>query len=407
MSNEIELGVRQGEVIPELQEQPAGEPTPRPAQIKKSLILLSSLGIMSVVNGTLIGWNFALVGGYGRFLVAAFVLGSAFLGYYMCVAEMSSALPFSGGSYGIARCTVGYYWGFLAGCSEVLSFIAATAFNNYGITNIFVGFFPRANHFQPLILFALYIGQMAVCGMNVNIFWKTCVVLSLFAAVLILAGCFGNVAHVDFEENVRVEGSLWVSPIPITLITAFPSIFGFYSGVDTIVLAVDDAEEPRKNIPRALVIASTVIFTFAMLVMIIGPSTAPGTEGLMDHFFTLTPGLMRVFGGSEEVLVLIQVIPLFGSVCTQQYAYSKLVRSMADSKLLPSVFSKRVGHGKFAIWAAVVGSCIGYFLCILQYLDPPSVYGVNAMAILFNFTYTPIQLIAYIRLKTHHFNLPR
>jgi ethanolamine permease len=57
------------------------------------------------------------------------MFGIAFMILSFCLAEMSSALPFSGGSYGYARCTLGIRVGLLIGCFESLEYVLTTVVN--------------------------------------------------------------------------------------------------------------------------------------------------------------------------------------------------------------------------------------------------------------------------------------
>ncbi len=66
-----------------------------------------ALGVGAVISGHFSGWNLGLaVGGWGGMLIAAAVIAVMFLALSLSIAEMSAALPLTGGSYPYARFAV-------------------------------------------------------------------------------------------------------------------------------------------------------------------------------------------------------------------------------------------------------------------------------------------------------------
>lgn len=57
---------------------------------------LWALGISIALGGQYIGWNKALSAGFGSTLIATFLIGTAYWCLVLCIAELSSAIPFGG-----------------------------------------------------------------------------------------------------------------------------------------------------------------------------------------------------------------------------------------------------------------------------------------------------------------------
>ena len=55
-----------------------------------------ALGITIVIGGQYFAWNAALSGGFGSFFVATGLIAIAYLCLSLCIAELSSGLPFAG-----------------------------------------------------------------------------------------------------------------------------------------------------------------------------------------------------------------------------------------------------------------------------------------------------------------------
>lgn len=57
---------------------------------------LWALGISIALGGQYIGWNKALSAGFGSMVIATFLISSAYWCLILCIAEVSSAIPFGG-----------------------------------------------------------------------------------------------------------------------------------------------------------------------------------------------------------------------------------------------------------------------------------------------------------------------
>ena len=65
---------------------------------------LWALGVGAVISGDFFGWNFGLAaGGFGGLLVATVIVAAMYVSLCYCIAEMSPALPHTGGAYSFAR----------------------------------------------------------------------------------------------------------------------------------------------------------------------------------------------------------------------------------------------------------------------------------------------------------------
>ena len=56
-----------------------------------------ALGITVVIGGQYFSWNNGLVAGFGSCCIAFALIGSAYLCLVLCIAEITSGLPFEGG----------------------------------------------------------------------------------------------------------------------------------------------------------------------------------------------------------------------------------------------------------------------------------------------------------------------
>ena len=88
---------------------------------------LWALGVGAVISGHYSGWNFGLQYGFGAMLIALFVIAAMYWGLIFSIAEMSPALPHTGGAYSFARSSMGPWGGFITGLAENMEYVITPA----------------------------------------------------------------------------------------------------------------------------------------------------------------------------------------------------------------------------------------------------------------------------------------
>src|SRR5918992_1452148 len=114
-------------------------------QLKRvaSVMGLWALGVGAVISGDFFGWNFGLdVGGFGGLLIATVVITIMYLGLCFGIAEMSPALPHTGGAYSFGRSAMGPWGGFITGLGENMEYILTPAVIVVGIGGYMDAIFP-------------------------------------------------------------------------------------------------------------------------------------------------------------------------------------------------------------------------------------------------------------------------
>ena len=95
---------------------------------------LWALGVAAVISGDFFGWNFGLdAGGFGGLLVATLIITVMYFGLCFSIAEMSPALPHTGGAYSFSRSAMGPWGGFTTGVAETIEYVVTPAVIVFGI----------------------------------------------------------------------------------------------------------------------------------------------------------------------------------------------------------------------------------------------------------------------------------
>src|ERR1051325_9548168 len=89
---------------------------------------LWALGVGAVISGDFYGWNVGLdAGGFGGLLIAGVIITVMYYGLCYSIAEMSPALPHTGGAYSFARSAMGPWGGFITGLAENMEYVITPA----------------------------------------------------------------------------------------------------------------------------------------------------------------------------------------------------------------------------------------------------------------------------------------
>src|SRR5919109_1882061 len=149
---------------------------------------LWALGVAAVISGDFSGWNLGFsVGGWGGMFVGTIIITIMYLGLTYSIAEMSPALPHTGGAYSFARTAFGPWGGFITGVAENIEYVLTPAVIMFFIGSYLTGIFETPASFQPLWWVLGYIIFVGLNARGVELsFTVTAVVTLLAIAVLVV-----------------------------------------------------------------------------------------------------------------------------------------------------------------------------------------------------------------------------
>ncbi len=148
---------------------------------------LWALGVGAVISGDFSGWNLGFaVGGWGGMFVGTIVIAIMYLGLTYSIAEMSPALPHTGGAYSFARTAFGPWGGFITGVAENIEYVLTPAVVVYFIGTYMTAIVGTPDWFQPLWWL---IGYVIFVGLNVRgvaLSFAVTVIVTLIAIAILV-----------------------------------------------------------------------------------------------------------------------------------------------------------------------------------------------------------------------------
>jgi len=162
---------------------------------------LWALGVGAVISGDFFGWNFGLVaGGFGGMLLATMVMTVMYAGLCFSIAEMSPALPHTGGAYSFARTAMGPWGGYITGLAENMEYILTPAVIVVGIGGYLGAIFGTPPSWEPLWWLMSYIVFVAFNLWGVELSFRVSIWITIGALAVLAVFWIGAIPHFDLHR---------------------------------------------------------------------------------------------------------------------------------------------------------------------------------------------------------------
>jgi ethanolamine permease len=226
---------------------------------------LWALGVGAVISGHFSGWNFGIgQGGWGGLFIAAIIIAIMYLGLIFSLAEMSPALPHTGGAYSFARSAMGPWGGFITGLAESIEYIMTPAVIVFFIGSYLTGIFETSASMQPLWWIACYILFVSLNYWGVEVSFKISVIVTLLALAILAVFWVSAIPFADFNRwalniGVSADGALveladgggeflpkgWMG-----VLAALPFAVWLFLAIEELPLAAEEPWIPRRTCRR-------------------------------------------------------------------------------------------------------------------------------------------------------------
>ncbi|HEU4518777.1 MAG TPA: amino acid permease, partial [Microvirga sp.] len=146
---------------------------------------LWALGVGAVISGHYSGWNLGLGQGFGSMFFATIIIAIMYLGLTFSLAEMSPALPHTGGAYSFARTSMGPWAGYVTGIAENIEFVLTPAVIVFFIGSYLQAIFDTGPAFQPVYWVLAYALFVALNVFGVELSFRVTVTVTLMALAVL------------------------------------------------------------------------------------------------------------------------------------------------------------------------------------------------------------------------------
>ena len=232
---------------------------------------LWALGVAAVISGDFSGWNLGFaVGGWGGMFLGAIIITVMYLGLTYSIAEMSPALPHTGGAYSFARTAFGPWGGFITGVAENVEYVLTPAVIVYLHRHLSHRYFPDAGRAAAALVDArlrrFSCGSMRAASSCPS---SSPLIVTLLAITVLVIFFAGALPFFDFSRYALNIGADPVTGAAVELpegngpflpfgiygiLAAMPFAVWLFLAIEQLPLAAEESVDPKRDMPRGIML---------------------------------------------------------------------------------------------------------------------------------------------------------
>jgi len=345
---------------------------------------LWALGVGAVISGDFSGWNLGFaVGGWGGMFVGTVIIAIMYLGLTYSIAEMSPALPHTGGAYSFARTAFGPWGGFITGVAENIEYVLTPAVVVFFIGAYLTGIFGTPDWFQPIWWLIGYVVFLGLNVRGVELSFKVTVVVTLIALAILVfffvsALLSGQFDFGKYAMNIGVDpatGAAVALPdgggpfLPFGVhgvLASMPFAVWLFLAIEQLPLAAEESVDPKRDMPKGIMLGMFTLIATGFLVLIINPAIPEGAFAYGTSGEPILDGFRAIYGtGWAKVLSLFAVLGLIASFHAIIFAYGRQIYSLSRAGYFPHFLSVTHGAHKTPNTALLAGSLVGFVVMLV------------------------------------------
>ncbi|MGH8926460.1 MAG: amino acid permease [Acidimicrobiia bacterium] len=384
---------------------------------------LWALGVAAVISGDFSGWNLGLdAGGFGGLLIATVIITVMYFGLCYSIAEMSPALPHTGGAYSFARSAMGPWGGFITGLAENIEYVVTTATVGYfaavytqSVLDILLGW-----QVHVLLLLAIY--YVIFLGLNIagiEATMRFSVAICLLSLAVLAVYFVMAIPSFDSSRLNDIAPAAGGTPfLPFGLggvFLALPMAIWFYLAIEELPLAAEESMDPKRDVPKATIWGLVTLVITGFLVLFLNTGVT-GAEAIRLSGEPLLDAFRAILGTDREVVAALlgvaAISGLIASFHTIIFAYGRNIYSLSRAGYFPHWMSVTHGTRKTPWLALLLGAVIGFGLAVVLYLRDPGATGpvggaLLRMAVFGGVISYAMQCLSFILLRRNLPNIAR
>ncbi len=313
----------------------------------------------NLVIGAIIGADIYVASSFGAqnlgpfSLVVWVVAGLIAIVIALCFAQCAAIIPKAGGPYAYAKEAWGPFAGFTVGWSLWFAEWISLAVFPIAFTRYLMFFLPNLDFVSQVLVKTLFVLFLAVTNIvGVRAAGRTNDVLTIAKLAPLIFFAVAGVAWVAFNSATASANFTPFAPFGFANFgTAIVLIFWAYAGFEISTIPTEEITEPRKTIPKAIVLGISVVTIFYLTTNVVlfsvrnwnqlagdAAPLATATNSILS-----SNAMLALVGGA--VVGIGALISVAGSDESGMIGTSRLGYALAADGLFPKVFARV--HAKF------------------------------------------------------------
>ncbi|MDX1628910.1 MAG: amino acid permease [Fulvivirga sp.] len=297
------------------------------------------------------------------FLFAAII--AAFTG--ISYGELSARIPKSAGEVNYVDEAFGKkYLSMLIGWLIIISAIVSTA----TVVNGYVGYVHVFAQIPGWIIISgiiVILGGIAIWGITESAATITIITIIEVTGILFVIAIAGDNLSSLPDRWEEVVPGFNLSDWEHILLGAFLAFFTFI-GFQDMVNVAEEAKNPKKDMPRAIVISLAILtFLYLLVALIAGLGLSP--EQLDQSDAPLADVLAKEGDWYPKIISGISLIAIINGVLVQIVMIARVLYGMAEKDMAPPLFGKINAKTRTPIWSTILSAGVILVLALLFNLE--------------------------------------
>ncbi|MDN0076910.1 ethanolamine permease [Crenobacter sp. SG2303] len=334
-------------------------------ELKPSLktIHLWGIAVGLVISGEYFGWSYgwASAGTLG-FLVTSLLIAAMYTTFIFSYTELTTSIPHAGGPFAYARRAFGPTGGFIAGAATLIEFVfappaIALAIGAYlGVQ--YPGLDPKIAAVGAYIVFM----ALNILGVQLAANFELFVTVLAIGELLVFMGVVSPGFSIsNFTANGWAGGDVLNHTAILGILGAIPFAIWFFLAIEGAAMAAEEAEDPRRTIPKAYIGGILTLTVLAIGVMIFAGGVGDWRK-LANLNDPLPQAMKIVVGNNSSWMHMLVWIGLFGLIASFHgiiMGYSRQIFALARAGYMPGVLARVHPRFKTPHLAIILGGIIG------------------------------------------------
>lgn len=335
-----------------------------------SLPLLTFYGLGTILGAGIYVLVGEIAGVAGMLAPVAFVVASLIAGFTaFSYAELASRIPQSAGEAAYLQEAFASRW--LAGVVG-WGVVTAGIISAATIANGFVGYlqtFVAVPDTAAIVGSLLVMGGLAAWGVGESVVAASLVTLvEVLGLILVIALSGHHLADVPArwgELTLSLSWSAWSS----VMLGGYLAFFAFI-GFEDIVNMAEEVKQPRRNLPRAIIICLVVSVLLYVIIALIAVLAIP-PESLAGQKAPLTKILSEHGTWAESTIGVVSMVAVINGALVQIIMATRVLYGMAGQGIAPRSFglvnrrSQTPLRATMAVTAVIIVLAVGFPLVSL------------------------------------------
>ncbi|WP_137936306.1 ethanolamine permease [Chitinivorax sp. B] len=334
-------------------------------ELKRSLktIHLWGIAVGLVISGEYFGWSYGWdKAGTLGFMITSLVIAAMYTTFIFSYTELTTSIPHAGGPFAYARRAFGPTGGYIAGMATLIEFVFAPPAIALAIGAYLGVQFPGLNPKHAALGAYLIFMGLNLIGVTIAATFELLVtILAIFELLVFMGVVAPGFSVANFVAHGWAGSDTLGSAAYAGMFAAVPFAIWFFLAIEGAAMAAEEAEDPRRTIPRAYIMGILTLVFLAIGVMVFAGGSGDWRQ-LANINEPLPKAMQMVVGTNSGWVHMLVWIGLFGLVASFHgiiMGYSRQIYALGRAGYLPGFLASVNQRFQTPHWAILAGGVVG------------------------------------------------